>query len=272
MLTSSKKILTPFLLLTLALTPLSSCGKAKNPTLQLDVSPIDSHTQSQNVSVVIEHPTEGGNDMMPIVVKVGNLAIGAPDTVLDLPTDPRGELVRLYIDGNPDFLVGTSQGELNAADQDTDQNFESTILFQNKEGYSTPHLLRAFAVTAFGESYKNKGSFAIRAFGGVQSDTKSPFLTYNEPSNQIAHKAGHPILLDFQLSNVTLAQNGHHVILEIEDSNGAIYKNTLTQWRPYLINGLQAGNYRVTLRLFDGTNKEILPLFNGENTRQITVK
>ena len=59
-------------------------------------------------------------------------------------------------------------------------------------------------------------------------DLSKPYITYNEPSNQLYLEEGTPILLDFYISNCELSSDGYKVRLTVDGST----TRTLTAWQP----------------------------------------
>ncbi len=264
----------PLFLLSVSLFLFSSCEKNQ---LLLDVVPKTPISNGANmVGVRIESPNKDDKNG-PIVLKTAGLPLGIIEEEDGLQNDTtNGQSIRIVIDGKHKFLVATESDELDAAGQDTDQYFETTLEIDHhfSEG---PHMLRVFPVRSWGEIIRDinnndNKSFAVATFGGWSlAPNESPYLTYSEPSDLIKHKAGNPILLDFYLSNVTLSEGGHYILLHIEGQNKH-YSKKLSSWTPYLINGLASGNYSIKLSLHESSGREIPSLFSGENSRTITVE
>ena len=72
------------------------------------------------------------------------------------------------------------------------------------------HTIRAFAVTPWGESFKNEGAYAQTTFNVLtetndnRPDFSRPLLTYNSPTGTYGAE---PLLLDFYLTNAPLPRD-----------------------------------------------------------------
>ncbi|MEO1620194.1 MAG: hypothetical protein AAFU53_04075, partial [Cyanobacteria bacterium J06632_3] len=121
------------------------------------------------------------------------------------------------------------------------------------------HTLRAFAVSAWGESFKNEAAYAQTTFHVFAKtnentpDPDQPVLTYNSPQGSYGAE---PVLLDFYLINAPLHQ------IAQEDSkddivdwrirctiNGQSF--VFDEWQPRYIKGLVPGQNWVQLTLID---------------------
>lgn len=130
------------------------------------------------------------------------------------------------------------------------------------------HVLKAFAVSPWGESFKNEGAYSQITFSiltetienRLQPDT--PLLTYNSPTGIIGAE---PFLLDYYLTNVSLSKSTENN----QDSTAVSVRATvngtsfiLQDWQPRYLKGLEVGDNWVQLELIDVEGKKIENSFN----------
>jgi len=133
------------------------------------------------------------------------------------------------------------------------------------------HTLRVFAVTPWGESWKNEGAYTETTFHLYSKTNENspvpsqPVLTYNEPQGNYGAE---PILLDFYLSNAPL-----HVIAEenkedkIEDWRIKVTVNGesfyLDRWEPIYLKGFKKGQNWVQIEYINEKGISINNAFNN---------
>lgn len=131
------------------------------------------------------------------------------------------------------------------------------------------HTIRAFAVTPWGESFKNEGAYAQTTFNVLtetndnRPDPNAPLLTYNTPTGIYGAE---PILLDFYLTNAPL-----HAIAQNDNDtqdwriratiDGTSF--TIDDWQPIYLTGLKSGDNWVQLELIDEQGNDIENVFNN---------
>lgn len=111
-------------------------------------------------------------------------------------------------------------------------------------------------------SLKNYGNYVIRHFkvGSLSEqeyDDTVPMIFYHYPRGRI-EAGGDGVLLDFYLLNTELSTTGHKVKVEL-----AGQEFTLTEWAPFMIEGLTKGDYNLKLTLVNGNGKIIDSPFNS---------
>lgn len=181
-----------------------------------------------------------------------------------------GQTLHIVIDDNPYFAYsGPAFAAFDEVSLYYDSSYKIEIPYRLTEGM---HTIRAFPARSFGESLKGENTYIASVFYvGKEKDNPGlsldgPYITYNEPSNQIYLTSSKPILLDFYVTNCALTADGYKVRLSI-DGHGV---RTLTSWQPYYIYGLPKGNHTVLLELIDRDNKVVPGEFNRVQ-RSITV-
>jgi hypothetical protein len=192
------------------------------------------------------------------------LGAGSPsDRVNEVNVSKLGQTLHVTIDDYPYFAIHDSNVDpFNENGYYYDTNYKFEIPYYLNEGI---HFIRAFPARSYGESLKNEGAYFASYFyigkrdDKTNIDLQSPYLTYNEPSDQIRLTADRPVLLDFYISNCELSADGYKVALTID---GTI-KRTLTSWQPYYIYGLPKGKHTIRLQLLNGQNNVVKGPFNN---------
>ena len=136
------------------------------------------------------------------------------------------------------------------------------------------HVVLSFLSRSYHESLKHMGAYDLRTVTvGTATDTakktfdlKAPALFYSRPKDKYEGNDAKKIMLDFYLVNTTLAPNGNKVRATI---NGTEFM--LTNWLPYMMEGLPAGEATIKLELID-TNGTLIPGPYNSVTRTITVQ
>lgn len=122
------------------------------------------------------------------------------------------------------------------------------------------HTLRAFPSRSWHESIKTPGAFVVHTFyvkkktGDPVVKDGEPLLTYSRPKGEYKAEESKQILLDFYLSNAELGAGKYKVVASIDGQA----KDSITEWLPYMIEGLAAGEHTVKLELV-GPNGQVVP-------------
>lgn len=137
-----------------------------------------------------------------------------------------------------------------------------------KEGH---YVALSFLSRSYHESLKHSQAYDLRQFVVGKAPNKNidltqPMLFYSRPKGEYVGNDTKNILLDFYLVNTELSENGNKVKATI---NGNEF--TITQWKPYLIEGLPMGETKIKLELLDKDNKPVKAPFNPVE-RKITLK
>lgn len=133
------------------------------------------------------------------------------------------------------------------------------------------HLLRVFAVTPWGESFKNEGAYAQIQFAVLTPDRNHrpnpnlPLLTYNSPEGLYSTQ---PLLLDFFLTNAPL-QWSETAALDPASTNWRIRVTVndqsfiLDDWQPLYLEGFRPGLNWVKLEFIGPNGQPIDNVFNN---------
>lgn len=135
------------------------------------------------------------------------------------------------------------------------------------------HHLVAFLSRSYHESVKNENSVVVKKMeigsnpqDNVGLDMEAPTLIYSRPKGTYSGKDTENLMLDFFVLNTTLSEDGNKVRATI---NGEEFM--LTEWAPYVINGLEMGEVNIQLELIDSEGNLIEGPFNQVN-RSVTLQ
>lgn len=134
------------------------------------------------------------------------------------------------------------------------------------------HVVLAFLSRSYHESVKNKKSFVVTQVktgdgDAAEADLTAMHMFYSRPKGTYKGEDTKKLLLDFFLLNVDegLSQEGYKVHAVI---NGEEF--LLTNWQPYVIEGLPMGEATIKLTLVDGKGDMVPGPFNTV-TRKVTL-
>ncbi len=133
------------------------------------------------------------------------------------------------------------------------------------------YVLLAFLSRSYHESLKNPSAMVLTQFtvgeGKAEAvDLSAPHLFFSRPKGVYKGADTQKLLLDFYLVNTTLSPSGNKVRATI---NGTEF--VLTEWVPYVIEGLPLGQVEIKLELIDAQGKLIPGPFNSV-TRTTTLE
>lgn len=240
---------------------------------QIRVVPVTRTPESENSTVFIALPKPGEiitDQPVWVQFRTQQYSLGADsgqfERASQVAVTNMGQTVHVVIDNEPYFPVNEPAIDpFNELGNFRLTYYKFKIPYLLKDG---PHTLRMFLARSFGESLKGFNTFQALNFqignkdasgkkmGGV--DLFEPYLTYNEPSDQIPLTANKPLLLDFFLSNCELSADGYRVQLSIDGQVARV----LTSWQPYYIYGLKKGTHTIRLELLDSHNTLVPGPFN----------
>jgi hypothetical protein len=233
--------------------------------------------EPETVSLFIAFPRNGGqakSNPVWIQTRVEGYSLGTDsyfDRSYEIANSKMGQTLHVIIDDRPYFAVNESpidpfkeQGNYYIL------SYKFEVPFSLDEGL---HTIRAFPARSYGEALKGENTFAVSTFyiGNDQNtlgvDLSKPYLTYNEPGDQMQLVESKPVLLDFYLRNCELSPDGYKVRLTIDHS----VVRTLTTWQPYYIYGLEKGKHTLKLELLNESNMVVRGPFNNVQ-RTITIR
>jgi hypothetical protein len=139
------------------------------------------------------------------------------------------------------------------------------------------HLIVAFPSRMNHESVKGQGALAMVHFwvgkkGKSEWKAKEPMLIYSRPKGTYnASKADH-VLVDWYLANAELGDGKFSVKANVTgpgiEGDGRSLK--ITEWKPYALDNLRNGDYKIALELDDKEGKAVPGAWNS-TTRTITI-
>lgn len=139
------------------------------------------------------------------------------------------------------------------------------------------HLIVAFPSRMNHESVKAPGALAMVHFwvgkkGKSDWKAKDPMLVYSRPKGTYnASKADH-VLVDWYLANAELGEGKFSVKANVSgpgiEGDGRSLK--ITEWKPYVLENLRNGDYKIALELDDKDGKAVPGAWNS-TTRTITI-
>lgn len=127
------------------------------------------------------------------------------------------------------------------------------------------HVMLAFLSRSYHESVKNKNAFVIKKLTAgnpadslkMDVDFTAPHMFYSRPKGTYSGEDTNKVLLDFYLINTSISADGNKVMATI---NGQEF--TISEWQPYVMEGLPMGENTIELQLVDANNKPIEGPFN----------
>ncbi len=242
------------------------------------ILPVSRTPESDSVQLTIAIPKSGdlvSQNPMWIQFRIDGYALGADSSQFDRATEiavsDMGQSVHVVIDNEPYFPI--DEPAINPFNEEgyyRNTNYKFEVPSSLQEG---KHTIRVFPARSFGESLKGQNTLhAISFYLGTADgpsyggNLSAPYLTYNEPSNQMPLTANQPILLDFLVTNCELTPDGYKVRLSID---GKAHR-TLNVWQPYYIYGLPKGKHTIRLELLDRSGNVVPGSFNDVR-RTITI-
>lgn len=215
----------------------------------------------QPVRVVVGErtPIEGAAPTVRIVaprngqrIAQGNVLLRVQATNWPLQPEP-GRHLHIIVDDEPYIAVRDISRPL-----DLRQLVEDHLGHELSEG---THVVRVFPSRGHHESVKTDGAFATVLFHYVRPtpdfafDPRAPLLTYSRPKG--CNPAGR-VLLDFYVTNATLADDGFRVRYDIDGMQGDIVR-----WAPHWIENLSVGEHRIGLVLVSPEGEPVPGPFNA---------
>lgn len=242
---------------------------AKAPEDKIRIVAVDPIPEPETVVTIIQIPREGdvvGGNPVWVQIRVDGYALGTNspfNRAGEIVNSNSGQSIHVVIDNNPYFAVtGPSIQPFNEEGFYYNQSYKFEIPYKLSDGF---HSIRVFPARSFGESLKGErtyqaGHFHVGKIGnGVPLEAlMRPYLTYNEPSDQMDLVENKPVLFDFYISNCELSPDGYKIRLSID---GTIQRY-VTSWQPYYIYGLKKGKHMLRVELVDGKNKTVPGPYN----------
>jgi hypothetical protein len=230
--------------------------------------PVVRTPESNSIVLVIAVPKKDqvvGNPTY-IQFRIDGFALGAGsqfERSSEVVETNMGQTVHVVIDNEPYFPI--NEPALDPFDEGGfyyDMSYKFEVPYYLSPGR---HTVRMFPARSYGESLKGDKTFAARSFyvgsplDNSNIDLSMPYITYNEPSDQMYLTEDKPVLLDFYVTNTELSPDGYKVRLTID---GKAHK-MISFWQPYYIYGLKRGKHKVRLELIDSEGNGVPGPFNN---------
>ncbi|MGM0555740.1 MAG: hypothetical protein ACQEVA_05090 [Myxococcota bacterium] len=135
------------------------------------------------------------------------------------------------------------------------------------------HTIRAFPARHYHLALKEGDVFKTATFHVEEKseefdfDPSKPYLTYSRPKGTYSVEAAKELLLDFYVTNIELGEDAKAVVT-VDDGE----PQEFTEWKPQLLEPMEAGEHEVNLKLVDGDGNLIENGGYNNTTRTITVK
>ena len=135
------------------------------------------------------------------------------------------------------------------------------------------HIILAFLSRSHHESLKQPRAYVLKQYMLGENATpladidKDPMLFYSRPKGTYKATENSKILLDFYLVNTVLSKTGNKVKVTVNNDSFVV-----TEWQPYIIEGLGKGTHSISISLLDEDNKEIPGPFNNSGKRTIIIE
>ena len=219
-----------------------------------------------------------------LIATVGGISVykkphgaGYPNASLELkaPESPKAgankfkysvsgfQLATMTKGGEPHHLANSQKGQHIHSIVDTtpyEAHYTDTFTRSIAEG---SHYHLAFLSRSFHESIKTHDAYAFQVLDN--SPVTGPLLFYSRPKGEYKGTETKSILLDFYLLNAALSESKNRVVATINGN-----KFTLTDWVPYIVEGLPMGENTFTLELQDSNENMVKNPLNPV-TRTITL-
>lgn len=235
---------------------------------EIRVLPVPRTPESNTVVLAVSTPEKGQTlvaNPVWIQFRIDGYALGASsqfERADEVPISNLGQTIHVIIDNNP--YIAVNEPAIDPFNEEGfyyDTSYKIELPYDLKEGM---HTLRMFPARSFGESLKGENSFfAIPFYLGRKTyqadlDLNRPYLTYNEPSDQMPWTDQQPVFLDFCIRNCELTRDGYKVRLTIDQKISRL----LTSWQPYYIYGLKRGKHSIRLELLDPKGALVPGIYN----------
>lgn len=232
--------------------------KVESEETKITLSKLEGSTVYPDATINLEEPMisevneETGKSKVDFNFQVENYELGAqtPEAGKNgLANSGKGQHIHFILDNDP-----------------YSAHYESSFSKEIGEGH---HVLLAFLSRSYHESVKNAYLVKLITVGEPKGDVpylSAPHMFYSRPKGTYSGKDTEKLLLDFFLVNTEISENGNKIIATI---NGEEF--TITEWAPYVIEGLDKGEAEISLKLVDAEGNFIPGPFN-DVTRTVTLE
>ncbi len=211
----------------------------------LTVSYLEGSPAYSDAGLTLVEATEGENGMYSFDFDVTNYELGVqtePASPNGLANSGNGQHIHFIVDNGPYSAY-----------------YESEFDHELTPGQ---HVILAFLSRSYHESVKSPEAFEITVVNvgdeaAEEVDLEAPHMFYSRPKGTYSGDDIQRLMLDFYLLNVTLSEDGNKVRATV---NGTEF--VFSEWRPYVIEGLEPGEVTISLELVDAQGNVIPGPFN----------
>lgn len=176
------------------------------------------------------------NDSTTLIFAVDNYVLGMPtahEGSMHLANSANGQHIHLIVEGNP-----------------YEAHYSNEI---HVKGDLTSKVFLAFLSRSYHLSLKHEAARYLHIPSSRLSDINptDPMIFASRPKGTYEGIDAESVLLDFYLVNANMPESGFEVVVKIDGKE----ITRLPEWRPYVITGLTAGEYKLGLAL-QGKNGE----------------
>jgi hypothetical protein len=147
-------------------------------------------------------------------------------------------------------------------------HYEEEFEVELSEGHN---VILAFLSRSYHESVKEQTAFVFEDVvigeGFEAFDKTEPCLIYSRPKGSYKLSESNRILVDFYLLNAELSSSGMQVELTVDNT---VFM--LSNWQPYWVEGLKAGEHKFRLRLLDADGDLVEGPFNDSGIRKVVIE
>lgn len=222
-----------------------------NQTSQLKISPAPPSPDFPDAILKMSAPKEGAKikgKTASFKYEVTNYKLGAQTedaSQKQLANSDKGQHVHLILNNNPYYAI-----------------YEPTYQQELENGH---YVALSFLSRSYHESVKTPDAYVVSQFdigtpAGKPVDLSAPMLFYSRPKGTYSGQDTERILFDFYLVNTALGSNGNQVRVTV--NNDTTFN--VTEWQPYIIEGLPMGENTIKIELVDSQGKLIDSPINSE--------
>lgn len=218
----------------------------------ISISPAPASPDFPDAILKMNAPTEGtslsSDDSVEFTYDVTNYELGAQTEDANqkpLANSGQGQHIHLILNNEPYHAI-----------------YEPNYKLDLEDGH---YVALSFLSRSYHESVKTPDAYVVSQFTVGDSDEESvdlsaPMLFYSRPKGTYTGQDTESILFDFYLVNTELSNNGNQVRVTV--NNDTTFN--VTEWQPYIINGLPMGENTIKIELIDSQGNLVDSPINSE--------
>lgn len=242
----------------------TSCSSPSSQEGESDIT--ESTPQSSNISI---SPAPASPDFPDAILKMNapteGTSLSSDDSVAFTYDVTNYELGAQTEDANQKPLANSGQGQhihLILNNEPYHAIYEPNYKLDLEDGH---YVALSFLSRSYHESVKTPDAYVVSQFTVGDSDEESvdlsaPMLFYSRPKGTYTGQDTESILFDFYLVNTELSNSGNQVRVTV--NNDTTFN--VTEWQPYIINGLPMGENTIKIELVDSQGNLVDSPINSE--------